>query len=259
MADPPVPDLGSRSSRPPALPPPSPLWRDPDFVQGARDMAALLPAIAAWGVITGVTMANSGMGLALALAMSLLVYGGSAQLVATPLVAAGAPLWVVLATAACVNLRFVVLSVAWRPYLRGYPRATRWRLAYFASDLNYVLFVQRYPEPVPAPGQLAYFWGGAWATWGVWHVASLAGIFLGDRVPVNWGFGFAGTLALLGMVCTLLKDRASLVALAVAASASVVAWALPLKLNIVVAIAAAVAASLVFDALRAPQGSGGRV
>ncbi len=238
-----------------AASPPPPMWRDPDFAQGARDMAALLPAIAAWGVITGVTMANSGMGLALALAMSLLVYGGSAQLVATPLVAAGASPWVVLAAAACVNLRFVVLSVAWRPYLRVHPRATRWRLAYFASDLNYVLFVQRYPKPEPAPGQLAYFWGGAWCTWGVWHLSSLLGIFLGDRVPMAWGFGFAGTLALLGMVCTLLKDRASLAALAVAASASVAAWALPLKLNIVVAIAAAVAASLVFDALRRGEGA----
>lgn len=233
---------------PPSSYPTRPIWRDPDFRLGLRDMAPLLPAIAAWGLVTGVTMANSGMGLVLAVAMSLLVFGGAAQLVATPLVAAGAPLWVVLATAACVNLRFAVLSVAWRPYFRVHPRGVRWALAYFAADMNYVLFTQRYPKPEPQPGQLAYFWGGAWSNWVVWHVASLLGIFMGDRVPLSWGFGFAGTLALVGLVGAMLKDRVSVIALAVAGSASVAAWSLPLKLNIVVAIVAAVAAGLVVDA-----------
>ena len=239
------------------LPSIPPVWRDPHFRLGLRDMAPLLPAIAAWGVVTGVTMANSGMGLVLAVAMSLLVFGGAAQLVVTPLVASGAPLWVVLATAACVNLRFVVLSVAWRPYFRVHPRRVRWGLAYFAADMNYVLFAQRYPEPRAQPGQLAYFWGGAWPNWAVWHVASLMGIFMGDRVPLSWGFGFAGTLALVGLIGAMLKERVSVIALAVAGSASVAAWALPLKLNIVVAIAAAVAASLVVDAaMRRPQPGG---
>jgi predicted branched-subunit amino acid permease len=232
-------------------------WRDPDFMRGVREMAPLMPAVAAWGVVTGVTMANSGMGLVLAVTMSLLVFGGSAQLVAVPLVASGAPLWVVLATAACVNLRFAVISVAWRPYFRVCPRAQRWRLAYFAADLNYIIFAQRYPKPEPQPGQISYFWGTATINWWVWHVASLVGIFLGDRVPLSWGFGFAGTLALLGMVCALVQDRASSVALAVAAAASLAAYALPLKLHIVVAIAAAVAAGAVLDAMRAPAAPGG--
>jgi predicted branched-subunit amino acid permease len=233
-----------------------PWWRDPDFLQGVRDMAPLMPAVAAWGVVTGVTMANSGMGLVLAVTMSLLVFGGSAQLVAVPLVASGAPVWVVLATAACVNLRFAVISVAWRPYFRGCPRAQRWRLAYFAADLNYIIFAQRYPKPEPLPGQIPYFWGSATINWWVWHVASLAGIFLGDRVPLSWGFGFAGTLALLGMVCALVQDRASSLALAVAAAASLAAYALPLKLHIVVAIAAAVAAGAMLDAMRTAAAPG---
>ena len=237
-----------------------PIWRDPEYLRGAREMLPIVPGVAAWGVVTGVTMANSGMGLGLALALSLLVFGGSAQLVVTPLVASGAPLWVVLGTAACVNLRFAVLSVAWRPYFRACPRAQRWRMAYFAADLNYVIFVQRHPAPEPAPGQVPYFWGTASINWVVWHVASLLGIFLGDRVSPEWGFGFAGTLALLGMVGALVKDRDSALALTVAACASLAAYALPLKLHIVVAIAAAVAAGAGLDALRSssprPSGAG---
>jgi predicted branched-subunit amino acid permease len=64
---------------------------------------------------------------------------------------------------------------------------------------------------------------------------------------VHWGFGFAGTLALMGLALALLTDRATGVAGLVAGCAAVAAYALPLKLNIVVAIAAAVAIGLLLD------------
>ena len=54
-------------------------------------------------------------------------------------------------------------------------------------------------------------------------------------------------LALLGLTCSLLSDRATALAAAVAGAAAVVAFALPFKLNILVAIAAAVCVGLLID------------
>lgn len=209
--------------------------------------------IAAWGLITGVAMGKSGLPVGLMLLMSLMVFAGSAQLATLPLLAGGAPLWVVWATALCVNLRFVIFSAQWRPYLVHYPLGTRLRVAYITADLNYVMFMKRFPEPTPAPEQLPYLWGGAATNWIAWQVPSILGILLADAVPVHWGFGFAGTLALLGIALSLLDDRATGVAGAVAGCAAVAAYALPFKLNIVVAIAAAVAIGLLMD-----HGGGGR-
>ncbi|MDP1902541.1 MAG: AzlC family ABC transporter permease [Rubrivivax sp.] len=203
--------------------------------------------IAAWGLITGVAMGKSGLPLPLMAFMSLVVFAGSAQLAVLPLLSSGAPVWVVWATALCVNLRFVIFSAQWRPYFIGYPRGLRLRLAYFTADLNYVMFMRRFPEPRPSPEQLPYFWGGVATNWTAWQLPSMLGIFLADVVPVHWGFGFAGTLALLGLAASLLTDRATGVAGAVAACAAVAAYALPFKLNIVVAIAAAVAMGLLID------------
>jgi predicted branched-subunit amino acid permease len=210
-------------------------------------MTEISPGIAAWALITGVAMAKSGMGLALAVTMSLFVYAGTAQLAALPLIASGAPIWVVWATAICINLRFVIFSAQWRMYFGGLPRAQRMMLGYFTADLNYVIFMRRFPEPKPAPEQVPYFWGGIATNWPSWQVPSLIGIFLGDSIPTSWGLGFAGTMALLGLTCALLVDRASLVAAAVAGCAAVAAYALPLKLNVLVAIAAAVAIGLMLD------------
>jgi len=226
---------------------PAPLWRHPEFARGMREMFGTALGIAAWGLITGVAMGKSGLPPALMAFMSLAVFAGSAQLAVLPLMSSGAPLWVIWATALCVNLRFVIFSAQWRAYFIGYPLAQRLWLAYFTADLNYVLFMRRFPDPRPAPEQLPYFWGGVALNWTSWQLPSLLGIFLADAVPVHWGIGFAGTLALLGIGASLLTGVATGVAGAVAACAAVAAYALPFKLNIVVAIAAAVAIGLVID------------
>lgn len=226
----------------------SALRRHPEFGQGARDMLGITLGISAWGLVTGVAMIKSGLSLPLALLMSLTVFAGSSQLAALPLLAAGAPLWVLWATAFCVNLRFVIFSAQWRFYLGHLP--LRWRLftGYFAADLNYVAFMRRYPDPKPADEPaLAYFWGGVALNWSAWQIPSIAGILLADRVPTEWGLGFAGVLALLGLTYSLLSDRKSWISAAMAGCAAVASYALPLKLNIVVAIAAAVAMGLLLD------------
>ena len=135
------------------------LTGDPDFRLGARDMASPSLGLAAWGLVTGVTMVKSGLSLPLAMGMSLLVFAGSAQLTALPLIASGAPLWVLLATAFCVNLRFVIFSAQWRSYWMHLPRWRRLLNGYLSADLNFVYFVKRYPDPVPQAGQQRYFWG----------------------------------------------------------------------------------------------------
>ena len=217
------------------------------FWDAVRISAQTMPGLFAWGMVTGMAMVQSGLALWQALAMTFIVYAGSAQLAALPLIAAGVPIWVTVFTALMVNLRFVIFSAQWRPYFEHLPLAKRLRLGYFTADLNYVLFMRRFPEPKPAPEQLPYFWGGAAINWFSWQSTSLVGIFLADRVPTEWGIGFAGTIALLGLTYSLLHDRASWIAAAVAGCAAVAAYAMPLRLNIVVAIAAAVAIALLID------------
>ena len=230
----------------------SALWRHPEFRRGARDMSGISLGVAAWGLVTGVAMVKSGLGVPLSLLMSLIVFSGSSQLASLPLIAAGAPMWVIWATAFCVNLRFIIFSAQWRPYFGHFPRRTRIALGYFMADLNYVVFMRRFPRPRPEPGQIPYFLGGVVLSWSAWQLAAVTGIVLADVVPTHWGLGFAGTLALLGLTYSLLCDRKTWLAAGVAGTAAVATFAFPLKLNIVVAIAAAVAVGLLMDRGKPP-------
>lgn len=221
--------------------------RHPQFRAGANDMSSVSLGIAAWGLVTGVAMVKSGLSVPLALFMSLTVFAGSAQLAAVPLMTVGAPMWVIWATALCVNLRFMIFSAHWRPYFMRFPLAQRIGLGYLTADLNYVLFMKRFKEPREDEGQIEYFLGGSALNWTSWQVPSIAGILLADVIPTEWGLGFAGVLALLGLTYSLLSDRATTFAAVVAGAAAVAAFALPFRLHIVVAIAAAVCIGLMID------------
>lgn len=221
--------------------------RDPAFAAGFRSMLATMLGIGAWGLVTGVAMVKAGMSVPLAIFMSLIVYAGSAQLAVLPLLMVGAPLWVVWFTATCVNLRFVILSSMWRHYFGHLRLLHRLTLGYFSGDVIFVTFTHRYPTPEKQPEQLPFFWGAAVANWVFWQVFSIAGILLANVIPLSWGLGFAGVLALMGVLYSMLKDKATWLACVVACGAAVATFALPLKLNILVAIAAAVTAGLLME------------
>ena len=204
------------------------LFNHPDFRAGASDMAAVAPGIAAWGLMTGVAMVKSGMSLVEVLLMAILVFAGSSQLAALPLIVAGAPMWVVLATAFCVNLRFMVFSAHLRPYVMHQSLWKRMFNGYLMADLNYVLFTKRFPHPGTDPAvieaQEAYWIGNCATGWVSWVGASL-----------------------LGIMCSLASTRLRAVSAGIAGAAAVATFALPLKLNILVAIAAAVAVCLLLE------------
>ncbi|CAN5339765.1 AzlC family ABC transporter permease [soil metagenome] len=223
------------------------LVRHPEFRNGLSDTLAINVGVGAWGLVTGVAMVQTGLPIPLALAMTFLVYAGSAQLAALPLIASGAPIWLILATAACVNLRFVVFSAHWRPYLMRYSRARRIFMGYFAGDVVYVHFTSRFKDPSTSEGQREYFWGIASINWLGWQVPCIAGVFLADVIPAHWGLAFAGVLALLGLLYSLINDGTSAVAAAVAGIAAIAAFALPLRLHLVVAIATGVVVGLLLE------------
>ncbi len=238
------------------------LWRDPEFRAGARDMSSVAPGLAAWGLMTGVAMANSGMSMAEVLLMGVFVYAGSSQLSALPLIAAGAPMWVVLATAFCVNLRFVVFSAHIRGYVMHLSLPQRLLRGYLTADLSYVLFTKRHPQPATTQDgrqtQLDYLAGSCAVAWASWMAPSLLGIAFAKAIPTSWGLGFAGMLALLGILCSLASSRLRGIAAVVAGSAAVAAYALPLKLNILVGIAAAVCICMLMDKSEVPAPAEGR-
>jgi predicted branched-subunit amino acid permease len=237
-------------------------WQDEHFRLGVRDMATVAPGMAAWGLMTGVATVNSGLSGIEVLLMTLLPYAGSSQLASLPLIAAGAPLWVVLATAFCVNLRFIVFSAHLRDYMMDLPLTERLFRGYVTADLSYMMMIKHWPQAAPdAAGrrqQRSYLAGNCLLGWISWIGASLLGVAFAASIPMSWGLGFAGTLALIGVLFSLANSPLRALSAAISCAAAVAAFALPLRLNILVGIAAAVVLCLAIEQLQQSEPSRGQ-
>jgi predicted branched-subunit amino acid permease len=230
------------------------------FGEGLQAFAPAMIATGAWALVTGVATVRSGLDPLHAMAMSALVYAGSAQLAALPLIAAAAPIWLILLTALIVNLRFVIFSAGLHPYFKHMALSRRLALGYLTTDLSYLVAIRRWtadparpPDPVAEPW---YFLGLTVGFWLVWQLMSIVGILLGDRVPAGWGLDFVGILALVAILVPSIADAPSTLGALVAALVAVVAQPLPLKLAVLVAVVAGVAAAIVAEDARARAKTG---
>jgi predicted branched-subunit amino acid permease len=192
--------------------------------------------LGAWGIVVGVAMVKSGLTVLQASAMTLIVYSGSAQLASLPLIATGAPIGVIFATAFVVNLRFVIFSALLAPHFSQLPLLQRFYLGHISGDLTTALFLQRYPSAAPERGKLSFLKGLLYPTWVAWQAGTFVGIFLGSAVPTEWQLGFAGTLAILCILVPLVINSAALCGVLVAGIVSVLAHGLPYKLGLLVAV-----------------------
>jgi len=117
------------------------------FRQGAREgFHAFLPVsvgIIPWAVVTGVAMRASGMSEVEAMAMNIIVFAGTAQLGALPLLVAGAPLWLIAVTTFALNLRFVIFSAAIAPAFQGYSITRRLLSGYILVDGVFAVCAER--------------------------------------------------------------------------------------------------------------------
>jgi predicted branched-subunit amino acid permease len=220
------------------------------YRDGVRDMLPTIPALTAWGLVTGVAMAQSGLGLPRAFALSALAYAGSAQLAALPLLVAGAPVGVTILAALMVNLRFVIYSAALTPYFRSLPARQRFLLGYLIGDISFVVYMRRQARDGVLPAGPAYFLALSLANFVLWHAASFVGLSAAAAIPHEWGLEFAGLLALLALLVPMLTSRPALAGSAVAAALSLALDALPFRLGLVTAILAGIAVAVAVDKLR---------
>jgi predicted branched-subunit amino acid permease len=224
------------------------------FRRGQRAILHSLPGSAAWGLVSGVAMVKGGLSVPWAITMSLCVYAGSAQLASLPLIAAGAPLWVIVATGLITNLRFVIYSAALRPYFAGESLARRAALGFFMTDFTFTLFMRAAREgSLPAEHRDAWFAGVCANNWVVWQVFAVIGIVAASQVPTDWGLEFTGTLALMALVGPALTARPAVVGAVVSAVVALLTHGIPFRLGLFCAAIAGIVAATIADGM---QGSG---
>ena len=220
-----------------------------EFIVGMRAFAPLSMSIIPFGVVCGAAASTADMTPLQASAMSWVIFAGSAQIAATQLFASGAPLLVIVATAAIVNLRFLMYATSLATLFRSQNRRWQALIAYLLTDQSFGLTIVHHTRHPDRQADLRWFYlGVAGATWLSWQLATIAGILLGSLVPPSWSLDFIVPLTFIAMVVPLLGDRAMQLSAAAGALASVL-LILPLKLNLIGAALIGVAVGVAAEKL----------
>jgi branched chain amino acid efflux pump len=214
------------------------------FFEGVRDMAPMMLGIVPFGVVCGVGAVAAGASPVAALAMSMIMFSGAAQIIATQLLVAGAPFAVIVVSCLVVSLRLLMYSAAMAPYLR--PLDHRWRnlLSFLLTDQAFARTIQRFRRSDDLAANASYFLGSGALLWVTWQLAAVIGIVAGQVIPASWQLDFVVPLCFIAILAPYLRDRVSVLVFAVAAIAVVALDAMPLRLSMICGGLAAIGAGV---------------
>lgn len=220
-----------------------------EFLNGVKGVLPILLGVAPFGMIYGALAMANGLPASLALGMSSIVFAGSAQFVITQLVAQAAPWFVIILTAAVVNVRHMLYSASLAPHVQHLPARWKATIAYLLTDEAYAVAITRFNQPDKGGAHGHWFAFGAGLTlWTTWQITTAAGIVLGTLIPASWSLDFALPLTFIALVVPALRDRALVVTAVVAGVIAVIAFAMPLKLSLITAVVAGIVAGLLVEA-----------
>ena len=223
----------------------------PDFRDGFVEMLPACIGLVPFGLVCGVGAAAAGADFAAALGMSAIIFSGAAQILASQLIAAGAPVAVVVLTCAVLGLRFLMYSAAMAPVLR--PLSANWQrtVAFLLTDQAFAASIRKFDSHGDPRRGALHFAGGGMALWGSWQIDNVVGYFAGNVIPASWSLEFTVPLCFLALLAPALKSVPAVGAAVVAGVAVLALDALPMRLNLVAAGVLGIVAGTVIELAQA--------
>jgi 4-azaleucine resistance transporter AzlC len=159
------------------------------FRVGAVGALTLVPGVAMYGIAFGIMAAASGFSGPEALLFSGWVYAGGAQMATLQAWADPVPVIALCLTALAMNVRYLLLGAALRPWLAGLPPHQSYASLFVLGDGNWALALREYAEGRP---DAAFLLGSGLVMWASWVASTAAGHLFGQvlRHPERFGVDF---------------------------------------------------------------------
>lgn len=174
-----------------------------------RGMLRVLPVLMGYvpvGFAYGVLANKAGLPVFHTLLMSLIVYAGSAQLIAVTLFSSGVAPLSIIATTFIVNLRHLLLSAALAPHLVGWSKRELAGFAFELTDETFALHSTRFAEGPATKTEIFASNITAQITWVISTLLGMtAGGLIGDVKP--FGLDYALPAMFIALLVMQVKNR----------------------------------------------------
>ena len=221
-----------------------------EFLGGSKAALPLVLGAIPFAILFGTLAPTSGLSAWATIAMSVLVFAGSAQFIVLALIAVQAPLEVILLTTFVVNLRHILYATALVEHVKHLSLAWRSILAFGLTDETFANMSQRYLQADKSNAHYFYL-GSISCFYGAWVSFTIVGLLLGSLIPdmTSWGLEFAMSVTFIGMVVPYMNSKAMISAIIVAGISSLAFAHLPNKLGLIISAIIGVAIGLTISQL----------
>lgn len=167
--------------------------------QGYLRCVPIALGVAGYGILFGVLARQAGLTPFEATLMSATVLAGAAQLIAVELWSSPVPAVAILLTTFIVNLRYVLMGAALRPWFSKLTPLQAYGSVFFTADENWALTIKELRD---GSQQGAFLLGSGLAIWSFWVAATIVGSTAGGVIddPSVYGLDFVLTAVFLTLV-----------------------------------------------------------
>ncbi len=191
------------------------------WYRGARANIPLAISAMAYGGVFGILSGNQGVSWAEMLAMDLLLFAGSAQLVMIEMWHAPLPVLDIGLAVLVINMRYLLIGASLQPVFDGRPLWKKIFGMHLVADENWAVTIAAHRSGGTSP---AFLVGGGILLLVAWTFSTVASNLLGGRIPApeNWGLDFAFVAVFSALSFSLWQGRGDLIPWLVAALLAVV-------------------------------------
>lgn len=219
------------------------------FLAGMKAGIPIVVGVIPFGFIFGILALEAGLSPWMAWSTSSIIFAGSAQFLAMPLIAADTPSIILILTAFIINLRHLLYSATLAPFAEHLPLRWKLGLSYLLTDESFAPTVLHYKETeAESLGNKHWFWFGvSLLMWVQWQISTGIGIFFGAQLPEIRGLEFTLSLTFIGMIVPSLVNKPLLASAVVGGLTAVLTYTLPYRLNLMVAAIVGIAVGLFLE------------
>jgi predicted branched-subunit amino acid permease len=176
-------------------------------------------AVGVLGVVWGAGAADTGFSFLEGMALSGIGFSGAMQFAALRILDDGGSRLTVVATAAVLATRHLLMGASLATYMQEYSRLRRAVFAFFMIDESYGLAMIRY---MSGRGSATFFLTTGIALWAAWVGGTALGLVIGESAAGDLRLEILFPLLFLALLVPLLRGKPELIAALVAAASAVV-------------------------------------
>ena len=181
-----------------------------DLIKGMRANIPLAISAMAYGGVFGVISGNQGVSWAEMMAMNVLLFAGSAQLVMIEMWQNPIPVFSIGLAVLVINMRYLLMGASLQPVFADRPLWKKALGMHLVADENWAMTISAHRNGGTTPTFLV---GGGILLVCAWSIATLSGNLLGGQIvsPEKWGLDFAFVAVFAALTMSLYQGKEELI------------------------------------------------